>query len=107
MSIDQDQQLWAAIASAIEARLNALRELPITELLALPEASSEQASLLTTKVSFTTFKESLPGGATLIVVQGSIPVLFGLGWRGSERGLVLDDTGIIRDATQQELSLVL
>ena len=103
----KDKELWSAISAEIASRLAALRENPSQELPSQDTAYSEEAMILEKKISFTHFKEVLPSGLTLVVVQAAVPAFLGMGWRGSEQGFVIESNGSVRVATQKELGYIL
>src|SRR3989442_346579 len=103
----RDKELWSAISAEIASRLAALRENPLQNLPSQETVYSEEAIVLGKKVTFTHFKEVLPSGLMLVVVQAAVPAFLGMGWRGSEQGFVIESNGNIREATQKELGYIL
>lgn len=102
-----DPVFWSAVESETHTRLEALRQYSPNQLALQGETTAESGTVLGKQVTFTTFRESIPGGQLMVVVQASIPAFLGLGWKGTELGFVIEPSGQVRNATSKELGYVL
>ncbi|MEY2408098.1 MAG: hypothetical protein QOF48_768 [Verrucomicrobiota bacterium] len=91
------------IQEMIDARISQLQARSFNDVGALPEASGEDVLMDGKKCALTTYVQKLSSGELLATVQFALPTLLGLGSRHTERGLVFSLTGLVREATPEEL----
>lgn len=98
------QELDAAIRSELKARLAVLREKSYRELARLPEAESDEATILGKPVAFTLFCDHRADGSLLILIRSDKRILFGIGSAGTTEGFFVSPGGERREAYGDEIS---
>jgi hypothetical protein len=91
------------IQQMIDARISQLQMRSFNDVAALPEASGEDVLIGGKKCALTTYMQKLSSGELLATVQFASPMLLGLVSRHTERGLIFSPTGVVREATPEEL----
>ena len=104
---ESKNSLWQSVREHQSILLNKLSEKEILELASQENSQSRTFEVLGKTLNIIQFKEILPNGETIIVSQASTPAFLGLGWRSSEIGIVIGETGNIRQADESELEYVL
>ena len=87
----------------IKARIAALRSLTFDRASALPETAGEEALVAGRRVRLTTFRQRVRPEEILVTVQLARRTLLGLGTVHTEKGLVFNRDGSVRDASREEL----
>ena len=101
-----DAAYQAEAARVINGRIAQLRALTFKQAGALPEASSDEALLGSTRCAVTVFRQLAPynlHSAILVTVQVARRGFLGVASYHTERGLVFSQEGIVREATALEL----
>jgi hypothetical protein len=98
------KELEAAILSELRARVATLRKKSYDTLALLPEAKTEEVTVLGKLVKFTAFRESHPDGRLLILVRSDKPIFFGIGTAGTTEGFWALPGGEKREAHGDEIS---
>lgn len=96
--------LDAEIQSELRRRVGALEVRSYSELLALPEATTESEFLLGKLVKFTTFRESHSSGRLLVLVRSDRPIFLGLGSAGRTEGFWIEPSGAKTAALHEEIA---
>lgn len=91
------------IQQLIGARISQLQQRSFNDVAGLPEASGEDVLVDGKKCALTTYVQKLRSGEVLATVQFASPTFLGLGSWHTERGLIFSLTGIVREATPEEL----
>ena len=89
------------VNTELRSRVAALREWPLEQLAALPEAKTESAQVAGRTVKFTVFREPQPDGGFLIAIRSDEPVLFGLITMGATEGFLVTPDGAKREAPEK------
>jgi len=99
-----DRERYEKEAQAlIRNRVTALRALTFAQATALPEARGEDVMVAGHKCALTTFRQSLRPDETLVTIQVARPALLGIATTHTEHGLVFNQGGSVRDASEEEL----
>ncbi len=98
------KDLDAAILSELRARVVALREKPYEDLALLPEAKTDEATVLGKLVKFSVFCEHHPDRKLLILVRSDKPIFFGIGTAGTTEGFWVLPNGEKREAYGDEIA---
>jgi len=87
----------------IKGRIAALRSLTFDRAIVLPETTGEETLVAGRKCALTTFRQHVRPEEVLITVQLARRTLLGRGTVHTERGLVFNRDGSVRDASREEL----
>lgn len=87
----------------IGGRITTLRTLTFDRASALPETEEEKTVVAGRKCALTTFRQLLGTEEVLVTVQLARRTLFRLGTVHTEKGLIFNRDGSVRDASQREL----
>ena len=91
------------IEDLLAARISEMRAMSFNEAALLAEATSEEVSLAGQACALSVFRLQVATDAVLVVVQISRRGISGVTSYHSERGLVFEQGGIVREASSQEL----
>lgn len=91
------------VETLIARRLAELCSLTFDQASVLPEAAGEEFVVADRKCALTTFRQNVTAEEILITVQVARRTMLGFGSRHTERGLIFNRNGTLRDASQHEL----
>ena len=87
----------------IARRLAELRSLTFDQASVLPEAATQEIVVAGRKCALATFRQNVTPEEILITVQVARRTMLGFGSRHTERGLIFNRNGSLREASQHEL----
>ena len=87
----------------VGSRIATLRSLTFDRASTLPEMEEERAVVAGRQCALTTFRQLVGPEEVLITVQLARRTLFRLGSVHTEKGLIFNRNGSVRDASQREL----